>query len=442
MAFIQWNSNLIGPAVSDTDMEQKDLLGVKSFQMEPLAGKRSGSPLFGAKPFQILFLQDNYRLASNQGLKALDIAKDMTTEDLRELTGVNGWVQFILNPLFELKDGSNRIRHTETASALFWSSLPDVFTEFFHAYLEEKYWDIPSSVVTAAFNGPLFVFHFVAQAVQALAQVLSLPTMLTGMALRAASRTTMDEKGAKAGYIALAVLAAIVTSPFQLFSLASNTIGYVRHVVDGAVTIAKAFVNMIVDGVSGLIKLGVSSDKSTDSLKDNLKKNLGQMGYALIDTIKNGFRLIPVAVAVVVGYFTAGASFAAASITAAATVYGLGLFSQALSLINMKLGDALAPIEKWIRNKVAVIDSLLSKPESTKSESPESKKLISSDKTMKNRFDAGQESLKNSDIPPPPRNEDEDLYDDEDSDDDEDIPPPPPPEDEDEDEESTHPGNK
>ena len=133
-----------------------------------------------------------------------------------------------------------------------------------------------SGAFTAVTNASLLVFHVVAQSVQLFSQILTLPTIFTGMALRRSEAA--DSTAARWGFGALAVLSAIVTAPFQVFSVIANTIGYVRHVVDGAVTFGKAFVNMLIDGALGLIKWGVTGDKrDAEAALNNFKKNLGQM---------------------------------------------------------------------------------------------------------------------------------------------------------------------
>ena len=335
--------------------------------------------LYQGQPFQIVLLENNFSLASNQGMKKFNIAIPTHNPGRKSVLeqvvdpdewdtlwhrladepagGKTLWMSLALKSTIYVSNADTYIDGAKTTRALFWDSLPDVASELMYAYKNKKYIDMVSGAFTAVTNASLLVFHVVAQSVQLFSQILTLPTIFTGMALRRSEAA--DSTAARWGFGALAVLSAIVTAPFQVFSVIANTIGYVRHVVDGAVTFGKAFVNMLIDGALGLIKWGVTGDKrDAEAALNNFKKNLGQMWYGFTDTIKNAFRLVPAAATLAIAYFTGGLSLAATSIAAAVLSTTVGaVISQAISVMRIKVGDLLNPlfkkIDEWVERRLA-----------------------------------------------------------------------------------------
>jgi hypothetical protein len=369
MFYLEWSSKKYHPKdTAGEDIELYDLLGTKSinFPSAPAFSKKK-STLFATKPFQFLLLESNYSLASNQGIKSFDFENKGDAYLSYSALAVGECVE--TSPIF-------RVNHLKMAVALFFSSLPDMLSELEVAANTNNKQDAQIGLVNFYFNVPLFIFHAAAQSVQVLCQILSLPTMLTGMALRAAEK---ENKGSLAsiGYMALAVLAAIVTAPFQAFNIISNAIGYARHIVDGVVTVLKAIVNIF------FIKFIFDADPlDPKSLQDRVNKNVDLIWYGLTDILKNCIKLIPVAVAATVAFFTAGASLAVAPTAAAVAesavvASGFALLSQALSVGRIAIGKGLNFLAKKI-------DKLFSEKEKPESSEAEMQELTSVNGALKN----------------------------------------------------------
>lgn len=267
------------------DFEELQLLGMIGFQSP------AKNDTIKRSKFQTVATLSNARLPSNKGPKNIFIEG--------QSMGISHFMKD--NFLSDLR-------------SLYWEGLPDVISEFRDIFANtHEYHRLPSALVTSLINFSLLITHWVLQSVELFFQTLSLPSQLTSTALK----NITDDKNSifVRGAYALLLLA---VSPFQIFSLIGNSINYIRHVIDGSVTMAKSIVNTVLDVVFKGVGNLLTGRNLLDGMNTDVNRGWDSFKYAFTDTFKNIVKLIPAAIAAAVGYFTFGAAFLAPVVTEAA----------------------------------------------------------------------------------------------------------------------------
>lgn len=271
------------------------------------------------KTMLLPLLASNCALSSNKGakkktgrLKNTDMVK--INKQLHE-TNLD---KFTTNEILDTVGRELSVHQGHLLKALFYDSLPDVFTEFEIALTDKDYYRLPSAIVTAIVNSSLnLVVHIPLQIAQILLTVLAWPTSLINQPLQKV-RDKKSSLGTKILFGVLTVAAALITLPFQLASIASNTLGYVRQIIDGGVTLGKAVINLVLD-------------------PPNFRQSFGQFTYALKQVVVNTLKLLPVALTLTAAYFTGGLSLFATTATVGAA---LGASTATVGALGAALGTA------------------------------------------------------------------------------------------------------
>lgn len=297
--FASWTSDQVKKSIIENlnKREESNLLGDMTLSNDK--PKRKSLSYYAAL--------DNLLLPSNRGQKQL----------LANGSSISAYANLIDGLVFKGLRG--------IIPVIFWRTLPDPTSELLHAYYEKKWSEIPSGIVTMLVNTPLLVMHIGGLGAEMALRVLASPTILTNLALTRATNAR-SPTWQRVGYYILTGLTGILTLPFQIANVAANTIQYGRHVVDSAVTFAKAAVNL---GLDTLFKLPTAIiNRDPKGLTESFKKYSGMMGYAAKDFLKNAWNLVPVAVVAVAAVYSGGLSIIASNL---ATVTGAGNVALALA---------------------------------------------------------------------------------------------------------------
>lgn len=346
------------------EAESRDVWGQKGLQLPK--GIHTGKAAF-KPPFQLAMLNSNYGLASNQGTKRIP---ERIHRGRRPNFEENFNADFFTAGLMV----EGQIKHVAMSDALFGESLPDVQSEYLSAINDKKYHEVPSALITGFFNAILkFGVHTPLQMVEALCHLISLPTQLVSW-----TRDQAKKSENKIGWGFLTAIAAILTLPFQCFSIFANTINYVRHVVDGMVTGVKALINLPVDLLSNLISGKGDYKACFDKAGSQIKYAAKAVGIHLL-------KLLPVALTLALAYATGGLSLIA---SAPIAVIGIGPLmvagSQFLSLgligIKRKLLPEASSVKKTYQHKPAEARRAF-KARDVELEAPEKRPLITPEVT-------------------------------------------------------------